>query len=88
VRTALIRGDADLALQKATEFNARWDKEKSTYEALFEHKEVDTISAKSQSLIGLCSENTLAEALSLADETLFYLDHIHAIDRLSWENIF
>jgi len=88
VRTALKRGDADAALQKADEFGALWEQEKSTYEALFEHKEVDTISAKARSLTGLCTDNTLPQALSLTDEMLFYLDHIYCIDCLSWENIF
>jgi hypothetical protein len=88
VRSALNQGDADLALQKAKEFNTHWEKEKSTYEALFEHKEVDTISAKARSLTSLCTKDSLPEALSLADETLLYLDHIHAIDGVSWENIF
>ncbi len=88
VRVALKQKDAELALQKANEFNAHWEKEKSTYEALFEHKEVDTISAKSSSLTGLCTEDTVPEALSLVDEIVFYLDHIHAIDCMSWENIF
>ena len=88
VRTALEQGDADTAQQKADEFNALWEQEKSTYEALFEHKEVDTISAKARSLTGLCTDNTLPQALSLTDEMLFYLDHIYCIDCLSWENIF
>jgi len=88
VQTALMQGDADLAAQKANEFNALWEKEKSTYEALFEHKEVDTISAKARSIMGLCTQGTIPEALSLVDETLLYLDHIHAIDGVSWENIF
>jgi hypothetical protein len=44
----LSQSDASLALQKANEFNARWNEEKSTYEALFEHKDVDTISAKAR----------------------------------------
>ena len=88
VREALKRGDADAALQKADEFNALWEQEKSTYEALFEHKEVDTISAKARSLPGLCTGSTLPQALSLTDEMLFLLDHIYCIDCLSWENIF
>ncbi|MGI5918170.1 MAG: DUF4363 family protein [Christensenellales bacterium] len=88
VREALKRGDADAALQKADEFDALWEQEKSTYEALFEHKEVDTISAKARSLTGLCTDSTLPHALSLTDEMLFYLDHIYCIDCLSWENIF
>jgi hypothetical protein len=88
VSTALEQGDADAALRKARDFDARWQKEKSAYEALFEHKEVDTISAKARSLIPLCADSTLPEARALADETLFYLDHIKAIDGLSWENIF
>lgn len=88
VQTAIKQGDADTALQKASEFNALWEEEKSTYEALFEHKEVDTISAKARSLVGLCTRSTLPQALSLTDETLLYLEHIQCIDRLSWENIF
>ena len=88
VRDALKRGDANAALQKANEFGALWEYEKSTYEALFEHKEVDTVSAKARSLPGLCTGSTLPQALSLTDEMLFYLDHIYCIDCLSWENIF
>ena len=88
VRDALKRGDANAALQKANEFGALWEYEKSTYEALFEHKEVDTVSAKARSLPGLCTGSTLPQALSLTDEMLFLLDHIYCIDCLSWENIF
>ena len=88
VSEALKEGDAVLALQKANEFNIFWDKEKSTFEALFEHKEVDTISAKARSLPGLCTKDSLPQALSLAEETRFYLEHVHAIDCVSWENIF
>ena len=88
VRDALKRGDADTAMRKANEFGALWEQEKSTYEALFEHKEVDTVSAKARSLPGLCTGSTLPQALSLTDEMLFLLDHIYCIDCLSWENIF
>ena len=88
VRDALKRGDADTAMRKANELGALWEQEKSTYEALFEHKEVDTVSAKARSLPGLCTGSTLPQALSLTDEMLLYLDHIRSIDSLSWENIF
>jgi hypothetical protein len=88
IRMALKEGDTALAIQKTNDFDAYWQKEKSTYEALFEHKEVDTISASAKKLISLCTSAYIPEALATIDEISFYIEHIKSIDSLGWENIF
>ncbi len=87
-KQALEQGNTDEAIQAAEDFNTTWQREKYTYEALFEHKEVDTISASAKKLTSLCTPDYIPEALATAEEILFYVDHIKAIDRMGWENIF
>lgn len=88
IMTALEQGNIEKAAQIADEFNALWQKEKNTYEALFEHKEVDTISSAAGTIKTFCTANRIPDALSQADQVLFYIEHIHAIDCVGWENIF
>lgn len=85
---ALEQNDTEKAAQFADEFEAAWRQEKNTYEALFEHKEVDTISAYAKTLKSMCAPSTIPQAKALAGEMLFYVDHIRAIDCMGWENIF
>ncbi len=85
---ALEQQDAKKAAQAADKFEAAWQHEKNTYEALFEHNEVDIISAYAQKLKSMCAASTIPQAKALAGEMLFYVDHIRAIDCVGWENIF
>ena len=84
---ALDSGDTEKAAQAAYDFDAAWQRQKLSYEALFEHKEVDIISATSKKLPILCTPSRMPEARAAAHEMLFYIDHIRDIDSLSWENI-
>ncbi len=84
---ALESNDTEKAAQAASEFDDAWQRQKLSYEALFEHKEVDIISATSKKLPSLCTPSCIPEALAAAQEILFYIEHIKDIDRLGWENI-
>ena len=85
--SALESNDTEKAAQAADDFDAAWQRQKMTYEALFEHKEVDIISATSKKLSSLCTPSRVYDAQAAAQEMLFYIEHIRDIDRLGWENI-
>lgn len=84
---ALDHNDTEKAAQAAYDFDTAWQRQKFTYEALFEHKEVDIISASSKKLPDLCTPSLTPEALAAAHELLFYVEHIRDIDCVGWENI-
>lgn len=88
VQSALEADDFTAAAGAADTFCANWEKEKSKFEAFFEHKEVDSISAAARSLQSLCYSAAKEDALSHIAEELFYINHIRDIDTLGWENIF
>jgi hypothetical protein len=88
INDALIAEDYSSALQGAQEFKEKWEKEKHLFETLFEHEEVDLISASTARLEQLCAESNKSEALAETAETLYYINHIHEIDTVKWENIF
>ncbi len=88
VVSALEQNDIEKAAQGAKDFDDAWQLQKQTYETLFEHKEVDIISATAQKLPSLCDPDCVPEARAAAEEMLFYIEHIRDIDRLSWENVF
>jgi hypothetical protein len=88
VETALGEGDLSEASAAADEFGTEWEKEKKLFEALFEHDEVDIISASVKSLQSYCRTGARDEALACVSETIFYIEHIKEIDTLGWENIF
>jgi hypothetical protein len=87
VKTALEQDDFSAATAAADEFNANWEKEKSKFEAFFEHKEVDNISAAAKSLQSLCYSGSKEDALSHIAEEMFYINHIRDIDAIGWENV-
>ena len=88
VKTALENDDFTLAAAAADMFCANWEKEKRKFEALFEHKEVDSISAAAKSLQSYCHTASKEEALAQISEAAFYINHIKDIDTLQWENVF
>lgn len=88
VNEALNAEDFSVALDGAQAFKENWEKEKHLFETLFEHEEVDLISASSARLQQLCAESNKSEALAETAETLYYIKHIHEIDTVKWENIF
>jgi hypothetical protein len=85
---ALERHDTEKAAQAAYDFETVWQRQKLTYEALFEHKEVDIISAYSKKLPSLCTPGHTPDAMAMAQELLFYIEHVRDIDSFGWENIF
>ncbi len=88
VKTALENEDFALAAAAADTFCANWEDEKSKFEAFFEHKEVDSISASAKSLQSYCHTESKEEALAHVSAAIFYIDHIRDIDTLGWENVF
>ncbi|MGE5495644.1 MAG: DUF4363 family protein [Burkholderiales bacterium] len=88
VKTALENDDFALAAEAADTFCANWEKEKRKFEALFEHKEVDSISAAAKSLQSYCHTGAKEEALAHISAAAFYINHIKDIDTLEWENVF
>ena len=84
---ALNQNDTEKAAQAADDFDTAWQSQKFAYEALFEHKEVDIISASSKKLPSLCKPISIPEALATAQEILFYIEHVRDIDAVGWENI-
>lgn len=84
-----LESDDHSAVQKAADnFYQNWGKEKSHFEAFFEHKEVDTISATAENIKSLCYSGSKEDALSSIAEEIFYVEHIRDIDRFGWENVF
>ncbi len=88
INDALVAEDFSSALKKAQTFKDIWEKEKHVFETLFEHEEVDLISASTARLQQLCAQSNKSEALAEMAETLYYIHHIHEIDSIKWENIF
>lgn len=88
VKTALEKNDINAASDAADEFNTKWDKKRSAYEAFFEHKEVDSISSSAKSLQSYCHTGSREEALADVAAALFYIEHIKDIDAFGWENVF
>ncbi len=85
---ALQTDDFEQALAASQTFSENWEKEKSLYETLFKHEEVDLISASSARLTEMCGQGNKPEALAEAAETLYYINHIHEIDSIKFENVF
>jgi hypothetical protein len=88
VKSALDADDYTAAAAAADEFMANWDREKDKFEAFFEHKEVDSISASAKSIQSLCYSGSKKDALSRIAEEMFYINHIRDIDALNWANVF
>ena len=76
ISDSLERKDYAQAVQAADAFLGAWLKQKPTYEALFEHDEVDMITATAKSIHSFCKTEESAHAL--ADiEAIKYLSLIH-----------
>ncbi len=88
VRKALEKEDFDEAHAAAETFLAMWEKEKQTYEALFDHDDIDMISAIAKRMKSYCSTRFGQAALAETHALLFYINHLRDIDNLGWENIF
>jgi hypothetical protein len=88
VQSALASDDASSAIDAADAFCTTWEKEKNLYQMLFEHDEVDVISATAKSIDSYCRSEDTAHALAEIATIRYYIEHIKEIDSLSWENIF
>lgn len=88
IRAELDINDLSSASDAADSFCEEWEKHKRLFEALFEHKEVDSISATVKSLQSYCKTGFKEEALANIEEAIFYIEHIKEIDSLGWENVF
>lgn len=88
VRSALEADDIPSAAAAADVFSSKWEEKKSSFEALFEHKEVDSISSSAKSLQSYCHTGEKEQALANVAAALFFVEHIKDIDTLSWENVF
>jgi len=88
IKTALDIGDTPASIKAADTFCDRWNKEKKMYETLFEHDEVDIISATAKSIQSYCVSGDTAHALADIAAVRYYIDHIRELDRLAWKNIF
>ncbi len=88
IKEALFKEDYDNAKEAADEFVYSWKKEKKMFEALFEHKEIDIISATANSIQSLCVSEEKTHALSEIASVNYYFAHLIEIDRVDWENIF
>ena len=85
---ALQSDDFEKALAASQTFSENWEKEKILYETLFKHEEVDLISSGAARLTEMCGQANKPEALAETAETLYYINHIHEIDSIKFENIF
>ena len=88
IKEALEKEDFSTAEKTSDDFCALWDENKHTFEALFEHDEVDEISANAKSIQSLCHSGEKHQALSFVAAEIFYINHIRDIDTLGWENVF
>ena len=88
VKTALEEDNASAAVDAVNTFCSIWDKEKSIYEMLFEHNEVDIISATVSSMRSYCISGDQANALANNAAAAYYIEHILQMDNLHCHNIF
>jgi hypothetical protein len=88
IQASLENDEYYSARAAADTFRDNWEKEKDKFEAFFEHKEVDSISATAESIRSLCYSGAKEEALSHIAAELFYIEHIREIDTFGWENVF
>jgi len=88
VTGALEQEDYERAVQKSEAFMHLWYKQKPTYEALFEHDEVDVITATGESVVSFCRSREAVHALADIEAILFHLEHIDLIDSVRWQNVF
>jgi len=87
IKSALDKEDYESAISAAEEFSSSWKEDKKIFEALFEHKEIDIISATAKSIQSLCESEEKVHALSEIASITYYFNHIREIDCVGWENI-
>ena len=88
VQHAIEQNDMQTALMAADAFIASWNDEKQFYEALFDHDDIDLISATAERLRSYCASQHAQNALAEAAALIYYINHIKEINAVSWENIF
>lgn len=88
VQNALALGDDDGARDAAQKFSDEWENEKQRLEALFNHEEVDIISATAKRIETYCIAGDRDDALAEVAAGLFYINHLYEMIGVRWENIF
>lgn len=88
VQNALLLGDDAGACDAAKDFNEKWENEKQRLEALFKHEEVDVISATAKRIETCCAAGDRDDAMAEVAAALFYVNHLHEMICVRWENIF
>ena len=88
VEEALRDGDSGDARQAARGFSAQWATEKQRLEALFEHDEIDVISAMTRRIEVYCGEDDAVNALAEVTAAQFHVSHLREMTSVRWENIF
>lgn len=88
LQSALDTGDNDAALAAAQNFSEQWENEKQRLEALFDHEEVDIISATAMRIESTCASGDRDDALAEVSAALFYVRHLREMIGVRWENIF
>ncbi len=87
LQTALKLGDDEGARDAAEKFSSEWEDQKQRLEALFEHNEVDVISSTEKRIESFCAAGDRVNALAEVSAALFYINHLHEMIGLRWENI-
>lgn len=87
VQNALVAENSDAAQAASKKFSEQWEDEKKRLEALYEHNEVDVLSATAERIEAFCGENDRVNALAEVSSGLFYIGHLREMISLSWENI-
>lgn len=88
LKAALNEDDEQKIIKKANAFVDKWEDRQHTYEALFEHEEVDMISATIMSIQSFCITGDKPHALAEIAATIHYFNHLIEIDSIRWENLF
>ncbi len=87
VQIALEAGDAAAAQAASQNFSDQWDNEKQRLEALYEHEEVDVISATAERVETYCRAGDRVNALAEVSSGMFYINHLREMIGIRWENI-
>lgn len=87
VEESLEKEDFEQAIEDIDAFVDLWMAHRHTYEALFEHDEVDEISAIAESIRSFCITEEKPHALADIEAIKFLIHHINTIDEVRWFNI-
>jgi len=88
VQAALDAEDTAQAQTAARNFSAQWEKEKQRLEALYDHGEIDVISATARRIEVFCDGEDTVNALAEVSAGMFYVTHLREMIGVRWENIF